>query len=70
MADEAIKAAMANLMKLNAEKPNQRQPPNLRQGDGHQSCSSCQHFQQNMCQLYQYRTQPEQVCDSWAPLPE
>jgi len=73
MADQsaAIKAAMQLLMKQNAEKPNSgERPPNLRQGDEHENCGNCEHFDEGRCTLYSYKVTPEQVCDSWAPIPE
>ena len=66
----AIQEAMRQIMKRNAEKPNRERPPNLRQGDSRVNCATCEHFAAGMCSLYQYRVQPEQLCDSWAPLPE
>lgn len=69
MAD-AIKAAMARLMKENSEKPNKERPPNLRQGDARENCSTCTHFAAGLCKLYQYRVRPDQTCDSWTPIPE
>lgn len=65
-----IKEAMQAMMKENAEKPNRERPPNLREGDARENCSTCEHFASGMCRLYQYRVEPEQVCDSWTPLPE
>lgn len=70
MADSAIKAAIQARMKEAQEKPNLERPPNLREGGSRVNCASCAHYAAGMCDLYQYRVEPEQVCDSWAPLPE
>lgn len=67
---DAIKAAMKAMMEKGAETPNRERPPNLRQGDARVNCATCQHFQGGLCRLFQYRVTPEQVCDSWSPLPE
>jgi hypothetical protein len=63
---------MQKMMKENAERPNSgHRPPNLHMTeDTHKSCSTCLHYDKNFCDLYDYRTQPSEVCDSWAPLPE
>lgn len=65
----AIKAAIAEAMKAN--KPNSgNRPPNLGPAeDSHKTCSSCQHWAAGTCKLYAYKTQPDQVCDSWTPFP-
>lgn len=67
-----IKAAMAEMMKRNAERPNSGQrPPNLGQAeDMRRSCSTCQHFEENYCSLYAYQVKGDQTCNSWSPLPE
>jgi len=70
MASSPIKAAMQARMKENAETPNRERPPNLREGDARENCSTCEHWEAGLCKLYQYRTEPEQTCDSWSPLPE
>lgn len=47
---------------------NRRRPPNLRQAtqDGaNKSCSSCQHFKSDFCQLYSWPVRAFHVCDSW-----
>lgn len=74
MADEtaAIRQAMQLLMKRNQENPNSgERPPNLRLSeDPHENCGNCEHFKEGRCTLYSYRVTPEQVCDSWTPIPE
>lgn len=72
MADAAtIKAAMQRIMKEQAEKPNSgHRPPNLREGDEHENCANCVHWEAGFCKLYDYRTQESQTCDSWTPIPE
>lgn len=73
MADSAaIKAAMAAMMKRNSETPNSGdRPPNLTvTEDQRVNCSTCVHWDgQGTCRMYSYRTQPDQICDSWAPEP-
>jgi hypothetical protein len=68
----AIKAAMQEMMKRNAEAPNSGQrPPGLASTeDSHVNCSTCLHWKAGTCSLYDYRTQPDMVCESWSPLPE
>jgi hypothetical protein len=68
----SIKAAMQQMMKENAEKPNSgHRPPNLTVTDStRKNCSTCLHFKENRCSLYDYRVAPNEVCDSWSPLPE
>jgi hypothetical protein len=77
MADEdagqatAIKAAMQKMMQNN--RPNSGiQPPNLHlTEDQHENCSTCIHWNgRGECLMYDYKTQPEEVCDSWTPEPE
>lgn len=72
MANEAIKAAIAEMMKKTRETPNSGQrPPNLTvTEDTRKNCSTCVHWEAGNCKLYDYRTQANQVCDSWSPLPE
>jgi hypothetical protein len=72
VADAAIKAAMQALMKANSERPNSGHvPPNLHITESsRKNCGSCIHFANNMCSLFDYRVNPNEVCDSWSPLPE
>lgn len=68
MASEAvIKAAMQKMMAAN--KPNSgHKPPNLREGDEHENCSTCIHWNgAGLCKMYDYRTQASQTCDMWGP---
>lgn len=61
-----MQAAMA------ANKPNSgTRPPNLTLASNeHRACLTCDHFNgAGLCKLYQYKVQPDQVCDSWAPQP-
>lgn len=67
---ETMKAAMAEMMKRNRPNSGQR-PPNLGQAENmRRSCSTCQHFGENRCQLFDYQVKADQVCESWSPLPE
>jgi hypothetical protein len=69
---EAIKAAMQQRMKENSERPNSgHRPPGLEVTESsRKNCGTCSHFEHNMCQLYDYRVQPNEVCESWSPQPE
>lgn len=62
---------MQALLKENGERPNSgHRPPNLQvTDDTHENCGTCLHFAHNMCTLYDYRVEPNETCDSWAPLP-
>ena len=64
---EAIKAALAEMMQRNREAPDSgNQPPGLSVAkDPAQSCQTCVHWLGGMCTLYQFKTQPTQVCESW-----
>jgi hypothetical protein len=68
----AIKEAMAAFRKENAERPNSgHKPPGLTMTESsNKNCSTCVHFGHNTCSLYDYRVNPDEVCDSWSPLPE
>lgn len=59
-------------MKENAAKPNSgKKPPGLEITESaHKNCSTCLHWKAGTCQLYDYRTNPNEVCETWTPLPE
>jgi len=64
---EAIKRVMAE------RKPNSgHRPPELTvTEDTHVNCGTCVHWNgRGRCELYDYETRPDQVCASWAPLPQ
>lgn len=68
---EAIQAAMQRIMAEN--KPNSgTRPPNLQPTeDTHKNCSTCVHWDgRGTCQMYDYKTHADEVCDSWEPKPE
>lgn len=69
---EQIREAIKRIMQANAERPNSgHRPPNLQTTDDtHENCSTCEHWEGGFCKLYDYRTQPDQVCESWTPVPE
>ncbi len=53
-------------------KPNSgTRPPNLTvTEDEHRCCLTCVHWdEEGTCKLYQYKTRPNEVSDSWAPKP-
>ena len=70
MAGAEIKAAMKRIMAEN--KPNSgKRPPNLTvTEDTHRNCGTCVHWRNGNCLLYDYKTQPDQICDSWSPQPK
>ena len=52
----------------NTDATNESSPaPNYRDGEGEEVCGKCANFDNGTCKLYNFKTDSDKVCDSYAP---